>query len=239
MNRMTCKLLTATFLMAAVMLPSGCKSADQKSAQGQNHPGQLGDHRVSEADAKFETSQDPPFTTSTRVAAGQLAETQGDRARAIGQYCEALKLDPKCKDAYYRLGVLYCEVKHYPDAIKAWKGYVNVTGEDPTAYANLGFCYQLAGQHTEAAEAYIKGIAKDPKNNACRVNYGLMLVRDNRINEGVVQLQAVLSEAEVHYNLASIFEQTGRKDQARAEYRLAIDVDPNMSDAQARLAAMQ
>jgi tetratricopeptide (TPR) repeat protein len=238
MNQTIRNLLAASALVA-VLVPLGCKSADENSARGQNRAGQLSDHRVTQADVQFETTQDPPFRASTRLAAGQLAESQGDKPRAIAQYNEAVKIDPNCKDAYYRLGVLYCEVKHYPDAIKAWKGYVKATGGDATSYANLGFCYELAGQHTEAAEAFEKGIAKDPKNNACRVNYGLMLVHDNRVNEGILQLQTVLSEAEVHYNLASIFEQTGRKDQARAEYRRAIDLDPNLTDAQTRLAALQ
>lgn len=239
MKHQTIRNLFAGVALLAAVVTFGCKSADERSANGQNHAGQMGDHRVSEADAKFETSQDPPFNASTRLAAGQLAESRGDKARALAQYNEAVRIDPNCTDAYYRLGVLYCGVKHYPDAIKAWKGYLKVTGEDATAYANLGFCYELAGRHIEAEAAFEAGIAKDAMNNACRVNYGLMLVRDNRVNEGILQLQTVLSEAEVHYNVASVFEQTGRKDQARAEYRRAVDLDPNLTDAQARLAALQ
>lgn len=241
MNQQTIRNLFATFalLAAAAVVVVGCKTSDESSARAQNHAGQFGDHRVSEADAKFETSQDPPFQASTRLAAGQLAETRGDKARAIAQYNEAVRIDPNCKEAYYRLGVLYCAVQHYPDAIKAWKGYLKVTGDDATACANLGFCYELAGRHIEAEAAFEKGIAKDAMNNACRVNYGLMLVRDNRVNEGILQLQTVLTEAEVHYNVASVFEQTGRKEQARAEYRRAVDLDPNMTDAQARLSALQ
>ena len=237
MNSTFKKLLISGALMAAIA-PMGCKSSD-KSASA--HGGQMsaGGHKETAADVKFETSQDPPFRAQTRFAAGQLAETQGETNRAIEQYWAAIKLDPKCKEAYYRLGVVYCELKHYPDAVVAWKQYLKITGGDPMGYSNLGFCYELSGQHREAEENFRKGIEKDPKNNACRVNYGLMLIRDSRVNEGIIQLQAVLSEAEVHYNLASVFEHTGQKEQARAEYRRAIDLDPNMVDAEVRLSAMR
>lgn len=236
------KTIRNTFLAAAVLglLTSlGCKTTD-KSPSSDNHNSQLSAHpRGWDADSKFETSQDPPVKAQTRFAAGQVAETQGDMNRAIAQYWEAVKLDPKCKQAYYRLGIVYCELHHYPDAIVAWKQYVKHTGGEATAYANLGFCYELAGKHADAEDAFKKGIEKDPRNNACRVNYGLMLVRDNRVNEGIVQLQTVLSEAEVHYNLASVFEHTGRKDQARAEYRKALDIDPQFADAAVRLSTLR
>jgi Flp pilus assembly protein TadD len=48
----------------------------------------------------------------------------------------------------------------------------------------------------------------------------------------------VLTPAEVHYNLASVYEWMGRKEQAKVEYRAALALDPRLSDAQARLDAM-
>jgi tetratricopeptide (TPR) repeat protein len=52
-------------------------------------------------------------------------------------------------------------------------------------------------------------------------------------------LQAVLTPAEVHYNLASVLEHQNRKEAAKAEYRKAIELDPNLVDAQTRLSALQ
>jgi Flp pilus assembly protein TadD len=71
------------------------------------------------------------------------------------------------------------------------------------------------------------------------VNYGLMLARAGRISESIAQLQVVLTPAEVHYDLASVFESEGKKTAAREEYQKAIDLDPDMSDAKVRISAVQ
>jgi tetratricopeptide (TPR) repeat protein len=201
---------------------------------------QFGSHGGhSKEDVTFETTQDPPVQAKTHFAAAQLAETQGDYATAIQQYCEAVKLQPGYKEAMYRLGITYCHIEHYVDAVDIWKKYVTATGGDATGYSNLGFCQELAGHHAEAEEAYLAGIEKDPANNPCRVNYGLMLARENRVAEAVLQLQAVLSAAEVHYNLGSVFEQQGKKAQARSEYRKALIESPEFSDAELRLSLLK
>jgi tetratricopeptide (TPR) repeat protein len=220
------------FLVAAMVLVAGCQAAKEKTSFADRG-------KVSVADVKFETSEDPPLKAQTRFAAGQLAESQGDYKVAVEQYWEAVKLEPKYKEALYRLGIVYCHLQHYPDAIVAWKEYIKATGGDATGYSNLGFCHELAGQFGEAEEAYKKGIAKDPTSNPCRVNYGLMLARNNRIAEATLQLQTVLTPAEIHYNLASVFEHEGRKAQARTEYRRALDADPNFADAEVRLSMLK
>lgn len=62
-----------------------------------------------------------------------------------------------------------------------------------------------------------------------------MLARHNRFNEATLNLQVVLTPAEVHYNLGSVLESLGRPDQAKIEYRKAIENDPRLQEAQARL----
>jgi len=70
------------------------------------------------------------------------------------------------------------------------------------------------------------------------VNYGLMLVRHGRANEGLAQLQMVLPAAKAHYDLASVYEQQGRTLEARAEYERSIELDPKFKEANQRLAAL-
>jgi tetratricopeptide (TPR) repeat protein len=187
----------------------------------------------------FETSEDPPISADTHFAAGQFAETQGDYANAVKQYKEALKLDPKHKRSLYRQAVCLSQLKKFPQAVASWKSYIEANNGDAQGYSNLGFCYELAGDTDLAESAYLRGINKEPKNVACRTNYGLMLARLGRTSEATLQLQAVLSEAEVHYNLASVLEHQGRREAAKIEYRRALELDPKFNDAKLRLTALE
>ena len=187
----------------------------------------------------FERSEDPPFSADTRFAAGRLAETQGALPQAIAQYQEAIKLQPQHQGAWYRLGVLYAKTKQFPQAIDAWEHYVKATNGAAGAYSNLGFCFEVSGDRPQAEAAYRKGIERDPKNVPCRVNYGLMLARDGREPAALEQLTAVLSEAEAHYNLGSVYEQLGKKEQAKAQYSKALELNPNLWEAKTRMAQMK
>ena len=66
-----------------------------------------------------------------------------------------------------------------------------------------------------------------------------MLARQGRTKEAMAQLESVLSPAEVYYNLGSAHEQMGRRDDARAAYEKAIQIDPSMQEARERLTALK
>jgi tetratricopeptide (TPR) repeat protein len=167
-----------------------------------------------------------------------LAEAQGDLDNAVRQFNDALWLQPNHSPSLFHLGRIYTELKQFPKAIDAWQRYIKATNGDATGYSNLGFCYEVAKRPTDAEAAYKQGIAKDPQNQPCRVNYGLMLAGRGDLTAAGAQLGVVLAPAEVHYDLGSVLESQGRTDAARAEYRKALQFDPKMGDAQQRLAAL-
>jgi tetratricopeptide (TPR) repeat protein len=221
--------LTSAVALAAALGMTGCAKSDGAAKR----------HTSGGDDRSFEITRDPPIAPDTRFAAGQLAESRGAFAQAAEQYRQALRNNPKHLPALYRLGVVYAELKKFPEAIETWKKYAAATDDSAAAYSNLGFSYELARRPEEAESAYRRGIAQDSTHVACRVNYGLMLVRRGRVGEGRLQLQAVLSEAEAHYNVGSVYESLGRREQAKAEYARALELDPRFADAQARLANLQ
>ena len=186
----------------------------------------------------FEQAKEPRINARTHFAAGQLAEGEGRLPQAIEQYELTLQRDPKYINALYRLGVVYTKLKEYPHAIEAWDRYIQSSGGSATAYSNLGFCHELSGDAAAAEQAYKRGIARDPKNAPCRVNYGLMLARRGKAQQALDQLLAVLPPAQAHYDLASVYEITDRKDDARQEYRKALQIDPDLQDAKAKLVAL-
>jgi len=214
---------------------SGCGGGDGGAVKGMSK-GEA--QRLNAQRSQFERGDDPPFTADTHFAAGRLAEAQGAFPQAVAQYQAALKLEKAHRPALYRLGALYAQLGQYPDAIGMWERYIKATGQDATGWSNLAYTYELAGEPRKAEEAYLKGIGVDAKNEPCRVNYGLLLVRMGRVDEAEKQMGAVLTPAQVRYNIASAYEQMGRKDAARVEYRKALELDAGMGAAKAKLAEL-
>ena len=235
--------ITRTFaqivaLSLSLAVCAGCKSDNENSNAGVKGLSQADADKMNSSRSSFDQPGDPPFNVETRFAAGQLAESQNNPGAAIEQYKEALKIDPKHQPSMFRLAVVYTQAKAYPQAIEAWKKYIAATNNSARGYSNLGFCYELAGKNAEAEAAYKMGLARDPKCEPCCINYGMMLVRTGRVEDGRNLLQTVLEPAQAAYNIGSVLEQTGRKDQAREEYNKALKLDPNFQQAQARLSAM-
>jgi Tfp pilus assembly protein PilF len=188
---------------------------------------------------QFEAAKEPAVLAETHFAAGQFAESQGNIGKAIEQYRAAIKVNPAHMGSLYRLGVLCTQAKMYAEAVSAWRGYIKATGDAAGGYSNLGFAYQLSGDEGAAEQAYKDGIARDGRNRPCRVNYGLLLARQGKFDSAMEQWQVVLTPAEVHYNLAGVHEMRGEKAQARAGYKKALELDPTLGDAKAKLAQLE
>jgi tetratricopeptide (TPR) repeat protein len=188
--------------------------------------------------AKITDEKPPTVTADVRFAAGQLAESRGDIPGAEHQYFKALDLNPNHLPSLFQLAVIYASQKDYQKSIETWKRYIAASGDQGFGYGNLGFCYELAGMPNRAEDSYKKGIDKDPKNGSCRTNYGIFLARQGKIQEAVRMWDPVLSDAQIHYNLASVFQSNGRKAEAKSEYQKALDADPTLVDARARLAEL-
>jgi protein O-GlcNAc transferase len=221
------------FLLTSAVAIAGTGCAKDGAAMSRSDAEHLKNEKM-----KAEIIKDRPLTADSHFAAGQVAELQGDVTRAVEQYQFALKIDPKHAGSLFRLALIYTTQQQFAEAIETWDRYIDATHQSASGFNNLGLCLELAGRMDEAETAYKAGIAREPTNQPCRVNYGLMLARHGRLAEGTTQLQAVLTPAEVHYDLASVLESQGNTEQAKAEYRKSLQIDPEMSDAKARLASL-
>jgi superkiller protein 3 len=231
-----CSSYLAWAALFALAFLAGCSSHSDDSRVKSLSQGDA--DTLSAKRGRFDASEDPPFNAETHFAAGQLAESQNATVLATQRYQSSLKQDPKHLGSLYRLGVLYAQAKQYPQAIEMWQRYVEASSQAPGGLNNLAYCYDLAGQTSQAEATYRKSIARDPKNVTCRVNYGLMLARQGRKTEALTQLKAVLTESQAWYNLGSLYEQQGKKSEARTAYRRALELNASESGAAQRLSSL-
>ena len=213
-----------------LLIAAGC-AHDQPATTVTNHP------LPSEKDV-IQTKPDAPLTANTHFAAGQVAESQGDYPRAMVQYLQAVKLDPSATVPLLRMAMIYTKQRDFDEAIATWQKYIKLTNGSAAGYCDLGYTLEMNQRFGEAESAYKTAVSKEPTNEVTRVNYGLMLARLGRMDAATVQLSAVLTPAEAHYNIASVLESQGKIEAAKVQYNEALRLDPDMADAKARLASI-
>lgn len=90
-------------------------------------------------------------------------QENGDYDRAIQDYTQILKINPRNKNAHYNLGYLHYTylkvynqaIKHYDDAIAADPNYAE-------AYYSRGLCYEAVGNIGAAKQDYEKSLQLKP-----------------------------------------------------------------------------
>lgn len=220
-------------LAAGSVLVAGGTGCSQKNGYGD---GRLQPQDYSELD-DFQKGN-VEITADTHFAAGQFAQMQGRTSEALSSYRRALELEPNHEQTLYNLGVLLTRSGNHEEARHVWNRYVSVTGGSASAYANLGYCLELAGDRLGAETAYAKGIDADDAHQSCRVNYGLLLVRTGRVGEGTLHLSKVLPPHAVLYNIGAVYERQQKTREAVDCYREALDLKPDFAEARERLFAL-
>jgi tetratricopeptide (TPR) repeat protein len=217
-------LTTSIALLAGV----GCKSSSTTApAQSYKQPDAVLD--LNEQQVQTRVNADTYF------AAGQLSESQGRLDSAVMQYRQAIAADADHVQSLYALARLQTIARRYDQAIPAWERYVQATGQTPNAWNNLAKCYELAEQWADAEASYLRALERDPMHRQTRVNYGLLLARRDRVDEAEKMLGEVMPASVANYNIASVFEIRGMRQEARQRYEQALSYDPNFVEARQRL----
>jgi tetratricopeptide (TPR) repeat protein len=92
--------------------------------------------------------------------------------KAIEDFTEAIRLDPKLADAYLNRGVAFEKKKEYDKAIKDYTEVIRLSPKDGDAYFNRGVAYEKKEEYDKAIEDYTEAIRLDPKDSNARSNRG-------------------------------------------------------------------
>jgi len=126
---------------------------------------------------------------------------KGECKRAIADYNEAIRLDPKYVSAYNNRGDCYVR---QGSNLRALEDYAKATELDPSdsrAYKNRAEAYENLGQIDRALEAYSEAVRIDPKYSRA------------------------------YFNRGDIFRKKGDFDRAISEYTESIRLEPKDADA--------
>jgi len=90
---------------------------------------------------------------------------EGNNDRAIADYSQAIKLNPKYVDAYNNRGLAYMHKQDYDRAIADFNQAIKLAPNDSIAYNNRAFAYEGKGDYDRAIADYTQAIKLDPNDS--------------------------------------------------------------------------
>ena len=118
---------------------------------------------------------------------GIASELLGDAAGAETAYRKALKAKPDLTQAQNNLGVLLRDKGQLPEAIKLLEQASS--SDTAAAHQNLALAYEDQGNLDGAAKHYARAVQLAPDDVMTRANYGLLLLKQNKAEQAVRELE--------------------------------------------------
>ena len=196
-----------------------------------------GDHKGAER-AYRRGLEIAPDDAELRNALGWTLFQDGRTAEAVAEYERALAANPNHAKAHNNLALALVELGQLEEAASHFKTSLEL---EPKAeiYSDLGFTMARLGKSEEALADYQKALELDPNCASAHFNLAVTFVQAGKFAEAESHYRQALPgrpTAETHNGLGYVLARQGRTDEAIAEFRKAIDVDPKFTPAYNNLA---
>jgi tetratricopeptide (TPR) repeat protein len=150
---------------------------------------------------------------------------------AIEQYNLALKSDPKYAHAYNNLGLVLAMQGKVDEAIGDFQKAIEVDSEYAAAEGNLGHALEEKERFDEAIEHLTRALVIGPDSAEVQKNLGLALAEKGQVDDSIPHFERAIAlsprMAEAHAYLGTVLIMKGNRMEARAEWRVALQSDPD------------
>jgi tetratricopeptide (TPR) repeat protein len=102
-------------------------------------------------------------TAATYNIRGMIRDAKGEYDTAIGDFDEAIRLDPNFKWAYYNRGLAWSNKKNYEKAISDYNEAIRFDPKNAIAHNNRGWAWSNKKEYDKANADYNEAIRLDPK----------------------------------------------------------------------------
>lgn len=172
---------------------------------------------------------------------GNVYRLDGDAARAIDEYRQAIKIRPNAK-TLSNLGAVYRRGKQYDLALQQYEQALKLDPQSKEAHFGLGIVLAAQGKLSDAEAEYGKAIAIDPAYEEAYTNRGSLFVAEGRLSEAIANERKAIAIngyfPDAHYNLAVALAQADQKNDAIGEYRIVLRMVPGYTPARINLAIL-
>lgn len=169
---------------------------------------------------------------------GMNYKETGDTGKAISNFQKALEYDHAYYDAAVQLGILYTAAGDKA-AYDYLTSAVKMQRTNPEAYFMRGYYFQTRKEFQKALFDYRKVVDLDPSNALAYYNVGCINFDVKQYKEALrafnISIQMQPTNVQAYYMRGLVHEIEGNKEDARLNYRYALEQDPNFELASERL----
>jgi len=173
---------------------------------------------------------------TARMRAGALINralayrAKGELDRAIADYSEAIRIDPRYADAYYNRAIAFKAKGDLDRAIADYNEAIRLNPRDALAYNNRGIAYRAKGEIDRAIADYDEAIRLDPGNALLYSQRGYAYQAKGNLEAAIADYSETIRldprDALAHNNRGIAYQAKGDFAGAIIEYDEAIRLDP-------------
>jgi|ERR1700677_3779663 len=166
---------------------------------------------------------------------GAAAEQAGDFDKAIANYSEAIRLNPKFMIAYIERGNAYEDQGNHDKAIADYTSAIKIDPGNILAYISRSTAYAAKGMYDPAIEDDTKVINLNPGSGGYYYDRGDHYERKGDHDKAIADFDEAIridpKDPFPYYGRGNSFRAKGTYDRASADYTTALQLQPDFSQA--------
>ena len=177
--------------------------------------------------------------TGTHINFGNAFLMEGRTQDAIGQYEEALRLNPNDPLVPVNLATALLRAGRFEESIGYFEQALRIDPDEAQTHYSLGVAWVKLGRPGQAAGPLRQAVRIDPDHAEAHLILGNVLFDQGKAPEAIGHWEQALrikpAFAEAHYNLANALLRTGRFEESIEHYNRALQIRPDYAEAHVNL----
>ncbi len=195
--------------------------------------------RFGEAEASMKKALEiNPISGQAYIGLGHVYYFQRRFEESEAAYKRALEINPSSLVAHMELGLLFYDLRRYQEALQSLEAAVRLDPSHSIAQVYLARIYAVLGRYRDAETLLLKAIGTDPGNGDAYLELGELYVGQNRFLEAdshcrktVARFKDAFIRDRAYLQLARLYENNGREQEARYFYDKAVGLRMDRSQS--------